>query len=95
MPEMRIKKRIKKRLSVRFGHGALDKIGFTCDVSKEGLFLETQAVYKPGVSLNLELTTRDGSVIQMEGQVRWSKKAPLRLNHTMKSGMGICGLISF
>lgn len=58
-----------------------------CFISR--LLLETRIVYKPGVVLNFELTTRDGAIILIEGQVQWSKRGTLRLNHIMKSGMGV------
>ena len=90
MPNSRFETRHKKRLSVRFGHGALEHIGHTSDVSTQGIFIEARTVYKPGVVLKIELKTRDNEIILIEGEVRWAKKAPARANHLMKSGMGIC-----
>ena len=81
--------RIKKRLTVKFGHDKLEHIGYLVDVSSRGFFVESRIVYKPGVVLKFELSTRDGEIILVEGRVQWSKKGTLRLNHIMKSGMGI------
>ena len=89
MPDSRLERRNKKRLSVKFGYDKLEHTGYTSDVTSHGFFLESRIVYKTGVELNCELTTRDGEVILIEGRVQWSKKGALRLNHIMKSGMGI------
>ena len=51
--------------------------------------MESQIVYKTGVVLNCEITTRGGEKIVIDGRVQWSKKGALRFNHIMKSGMGI------
>ena len=89
MSDSRLEQRSKKRLSVKFGHDKLDHIGYLNDVSSQGFFVESRIVYKPGVVLNCELTTRNGDKILVEGRVQWAKKGALRLNHIMKSGMGI------
>jgi len=89
MPDTRLEIRHKKRLSVRFGHGELEHIGYTSDVSTQGVFIEARTVFRPGVVLNIELKTRDGEITLIEGEVRWAKKAPARANHLMKSGMGV------
>jgi hypothetical protein len=89
MPDTRLEVRLKKRLSVRFGHDGLEHIGYTCDVSTKGLFLEARTVYRPGIVLTIELKTRDGEITLLQGEVRWAKKAPARVSHRLKSGMGI------
>jgi hypothetical protein len=89
MPDTRLEKRNKKRLSVKFGYDKLDHIGYLSDISSQGFFVESRTVYKPGVVLCCELTTRDRAIILIEGRVQWSKKGDPRLNHIMKSGMGI------
>lgn len=89
MADSRLEKRNKKRLTVKFGNGKLEHVGYSSDVSSEGFFVESQAVYKSGAVLNFELTTRSGEVILVEGKVQWSKKGPVRLSHVVKSGMGI------
>lgn len=89
MPDSRLEQRSKKRLSVKFGHDKLDHIGYLSDVSPQGFFVESRIVYKPGVVINCALTTRSEEIILVEGRVQWSKKGSPRLNHIMKSGMGI------
>lgn len=89
MPDLRMEQRNKKRLSVKFGHGQPDHVGYLSDVSSQGFFVESGTVYKPCVVLSFELTTRDRDIIVLEGRVQWSKKGAPRLNHIMQSGMGI------
>lgn len=59
------------------------------DISSQGFFVESGRVYKPGVIINCELTTRNEEKILVECRVKWSKKGSPRLNHIMKSGMVI------
>ncbi len=89
MPDSRLEQRNKKRIAIKFGHDKLEHIGYLSDVSSQGFFVESRIVYKTGVELNCELTTRDGEIILIAGRVQWSKKGALRLNHIMKSGMGV------
>jgi hypothetical protein len=89
LADSRLEQRSKKRMAVKFGHDKLEHIGYLSDVSSQGFFVESRIIYKTGVELNCELTTRDGEIILIEGRVQWSKKGALRLNHIMKSGMGI------
>ena len=89
MSDARLEQRNKKRLPVKFGHDKLEQIGYLSDVSSQGFFVQSRIVYKPGIVLHCELTTRNGEIILVEGRVQWSKKGAPRLNHIIKSGMGI------
>jgi len=89
MADSRLERRNKKRLSVKFGYDKLEHAGYTSDVTSRGFFLESRIVYKTGVELNCELTTRSGEIILIEGRVQWAKKGAMRYNHILKSGMGI------
>jgi hypothetical protein len=89
LPDSRLEQRNKKRLSVKFGYDKLEHIGYLSDVSSQGFFVESRIVYKSGIVLNCELTTRNGETILIEGRVQWSKKGAMRHSHIMKSGMGI------
>ena len=89
MADSRLERRNKKRLSVKFGYDKLEHAGYTSDVTSRGFFLESRIVYKTGVELNCELTTRSGEIILIKGRVQWAKKGAMRHNHIMKSGMGI------
>jgi len=89
LPDSRLEQRSKKRIAVKFGHNKLEHIGYLSDVSSQGFFVESRIVYKTGVELNCELTTRGGETILIEGRVQWAKKGAMRYNHILKSGMGI------
>lgn len=89
MSDSRINERKKKRLSVRFGNGKLENLGYSSDISLQGFFVESRVVYKSGAVMNFEMKTRDDETILIEGKVQWSKKVAPRLNHILKSGMGI------
>lgn len=89
MAEKRREKRHRKRLQVRYGLQDLTKVGFTEDVSEEGVFVKAAAVYPPHTSIRLELTTPDNQSITLEGKVIWARKVPPTLIHKTKGGMGI------
>lgn len=83
-------KRHRKRLSLRFGTERPERIGFTEDISREGLFIKAVSPYPPNTKLKIELTTSDNSIIKIEGVVMWAKKVPVNLmQFVKKGGMGI------
>lgn len=81
--------RSRKRLSVRFGIDQLKHIGYTEDISSQGLFIQTASVLRPGTLLQIRLTTRDDRQVLMEGRVCWAKKVPPQFLRKMKAGMGV------
>jgi hypothetical protein len=87
-PESRIAKRSPKRLQVRFGVEKANKVGFTRNVSKTGLFIQTNLPMPPGTILKIEVAfpTR---TFALRGLVVWAKKVPARLSHLLVCGMGI------
>lgn len=89
MSDTRLEQRKKRRLSVRFGNGKLENHGYSSDISLQGFFVESRVVYKSGGVMNFEIKNRDGEIITLIGKVQWSKKVAPRLNHILKSGMGI------
>ena len=92
MPEKREKdiKRQRKRLTLRFGTERPEKIGFTEDISREGIFIKAVYPYPKNTKLNIELTTPDNNIIKIEGVVMWAKKVPVNLmQFVKKGGMGI------
>ena len=89
MSDARLEQRKKRRLSVRFGNGKLENHGYSSDISLQGFFVESRVVYKSGGVMNFEIKNRDGEIITLIGKVQWSKKVAPRLNHILKSGMGI------
>jgi hypothetical protein len=89
MSDARLEQRKKRRLSVRFGNGKLENHGYSSDISLQGFFVESRVVYKSGGVMNFEIKNRDGEIITLIGKIQWSKKVAPRLNHILKSGMGI------
>ncbi len=88
--EKRDRKRNDKRLYVKFGEASPEKIGFTGDISLDGIFIKSNTVFNPGTTLKIELTLPDKKVLQIVGKVMWAKKVPPSLHRfTKKSGMGI------
>ncbi len=89
MAEKRDKKRHPKRFTLRFGIEEAVRVGFTEDVSREGIFIKTTHYVPPNTRIIVELAVRD-EVVKIEGQVRWQKKVPPNLIHFVKkSGFGI------
>ncbi|MBI3597016.1 MAG: PilZ domain-containing protein [Nitrospirae bacterium] len=88
--EKRGQNRSGKRLFVKFGKEKPDKLGFTEDVSPGGMFIKSNAVFPPGIQLQIELTLPDHRVLLMTGKVMWARQVPPSLlRYAKKSGMGI------
>lgn len=88
MADKRDQRRQRKRISVRFGINRPDKVGFTDDITHEGLFIRSGVVARPGVKLQIELEMPEG-LVALVGEVRWTKKIPPGVLHKLKGGMGI------
>lgn len=90
MPEKRNNKRHLKRLNLMFGTDQPYHVGFTVDISEEGIFLKATKVYPPNTIVTIELSIRNHHVVKFQGQVRWAKTVPPNLIHIIKkAGMGI------
>ena len=90
MTEKRDIRRIKKRISLRFGIGDAVRIAFTEDVSMTGMFIKTPNIAPPNSKVRIEFVLPDGSQVELEARVMWAKKVPQNLFHLVKkSGMGV------
>jgi len=90
MAEKRDIRRHKKRLSVRFGIDAPNRLAYSEDVSAHGLFIKTTNISSPGTCIKIELTLPNNDSVFVEGMVRWAKKVPPQLIHQAKKcGMGV------
>ncbi len=90
MAEKRVMRRIRRRLSLRFGIDAPVRLAFTEDVTDHGMFIKTTNLYPPGARIVIELTLPDETRIKLNGMVRWSKKVPPNMIHLMrKVGFGV------
>lgn len=88
MAEKRWKKRHRKRIALRYGAVVADKVGFTDDVTREGLFIRSGLVAPPGARLLVELAPAEGRIV-LVGEVRWTKKVPATVLHKLRGGMGL------
>ncbi len=88
--EKRDRRRADKRLFVKFGKDTPEKVGFTGDISFNGIFIKSSTVFNPGTTLKIEITLPDKTVVPLQGKVMWAKKVPPSLHRlTKKSGMGV------
>ena len=86
--EKRVQDRAKKRLMVKYGIEKLDKTAFTKNVSATGLCIQTNHVFKPGSTIQLEIHAPD-QVFSIWARVAWAKKVPAQLAHVLECGMGL------
>ena len=83
-------RRIKQRITIRFGLGDAVRMAFTEDVSMTGMFIKTPNIAPPNSIIKIEFTLPEGSIVQVEARVMWAKKVPQNLFHLVKkSGMGV------
>lgn len=90
MAEKRDIRRIKKRISLRFGIDEATRVAFTEDVSMTGMFIKTPNIAPPNSKIKIEFVLPDDTMIEIEARVMWAKKVPQNLFHLVKkSGMGV------
>ncbi len=83
-------RRIRKRLSIRFGIEDASRVAFTEDVSMTGMFIKTPNIVPPNSKIKIEFVLPDGPKVELEARVMWAKKVPQNLFHLVKkSGMGV------
>jgi hypothetical protein len=83
-------KRVAIKLQVNFGEERLDNMGFTDDISANGIFIKTAVVYPSESELGIELILPDGDIVRLKGLVNWSKGvAPNLVWATKDAGMGV------
>lgn len=87
--DKRTHNRAKRRMMVRYGTSTADKTAFTRNVSETGLFLQTNAVFKPGTTIQVQIQFPDQS-FSMWARVIWAKTVPAQLAHILECGMGVC-----
>jgi hypothetical protein len=86
----RVLDRVKKRVTVRYGREAAEKLGFTEDLSPSGIFVKTAHIMPPGSPIRIDFELGGDGLVQVEGMVVWAKKVPPELTRLVKkSGMGV------
>lgn len=90
MAEKRYLKRHRRRFALRFGQDEATRLGFTEDISVEGMFIRTANVYPPGTELKVTLSLPDDVSVTVVGKVMWAKRvAPQMVRLVKKAGFGI------
>jgi PilZ domain len=90
MEEARDTKRLRKRLTMKFGIEQPSRVAFTEDISLQGLCIRTAMVYPPGSRLRMDLNLPDGGTASIAGVVMWAKKVPPNMVRLVKKcGMGV------
>jgi hypothetical protein len=90
MAEKRDIRRIRKRITLRFGIDDAARVAFTEDVSMTGMFIKTANVVLPNTKIIIEFDLPEGSSVALVARVMWAKKVPQNLFHlAKKSGMGV------
>jgi hypothetical protein len=73
---------------VKYGAEKADRTAFTKNISGTGLRLQTNHVFKPGTTIQIEIHMPD-QVVNMWARVVWAKKVPPQLAHVLECGMGL------
>lgn len=90
MADKRDIRRIKKRISIRFGLDDAARVAFTEDISMTGMFIKTPNIIPPNSKILIEFDLPDGARVVVDARVMWAKKVPANLFHLVKkSGMGV------
>jgi Tfp pilus assembly protein PilZ len=90
MAEKRYLKRHRRRFALRFGQDEATRLGFTEDISKEGLFIRTANTYTPGTVLTVTILLPHETFITLKGKVVWAKSVPQHLARLVKkAGLGL------
>jgi len=88
--EKRKEKRHKRRRQLRFGIEDVTTMGFTDDVTTEGMFIRSAVVHPVGTLIAINLTMPNSEEVVLEGTVQWSIRIPpIMLRQGKKGGMGI------
>jgi hypothetical protein len=80
--------RVRTRLRVRYGIGAIDRESFAESISAGGLYIATNDVFKVGTRLVLRIEFPERAVCH-SGEVTWAIHVPDHLQDRMVCGMGV------
>ncbi len=82
--------RYKKRMSCKVRLGQKDHSGIVLDVSRKGLFVQTNATARVGERVEVILSQPEhGDAITLGAAVRWQRRAPAHLRTVVHSGLGL------
>ncbi len=80
--------RARRRVMVKYGLSTAEKTAFTKNLSETGLFIQTNAVFKPGTTIHVAIQFPQDTV-SMWAEVVWAKVVPPALAHVLECGMGV------
>jgi len=81
--------RTRRRLEVRYGDGrGTVLMGYSGNLSANGMMVRTPRVFPPGTILTLELRFAKGRVA-LKGRVMWAREGPMAWVQMGRVGMGI------
>ncbi len=90
MTEKRRDIRKNRRLELRFGTDEPKKLAFSVDITRQGFFIQSSAVFPPGTRLIVVMNMGHGQQVGMEVRVQWAKRVPPQLVRAVKkAGMGV------
>jgi len=90
--EKRHRKRVPKRLNVRFGEAELTSTGFTRDISPDGAFIAAGILPAIGKRVHLQVLVSATRSLFFEGVVRRHKMVPPSLRTVEAAGFGVAFL---
>jgi hypothetical protein len=89
MMDHRTYDRMHKRLRVQFETNDLKGIAITSDISPTGCQLHASAALKPGSRIRGMIVLADGSHVNFEADVRWSRHVTWALGQQMPNSVGV------
>lgn len=88
--EKRYINRQRRRFALRFGDNEPTRLGFSEDISLDGLFIKTTYVYPPGTTLIVTISLPDDISVTVKGKVMWAKRVPPQMARLVKkAGFGL------
>ena len=90
MPNDRTYERHIKSLKLKFGESTPTSLGFTKDISPEGLFIKTSRPLDPGTKILVEISTPNDQMVSLVGYVIWNNKEHAAVaTFSIIAGMGV------
>ncbi len=86
--ERRREERFKRRFLIKYGVSFPEKIGFSKDISKNGIYITTNNPLKPETILEVKIDTGKENYT-LKGKIVRSIRYTGRLGNYMQSGMGV------
>jgi hypothetical protein len=89
MAEKRRHGRKKRRFLIEIETSGAVSIGFTYDMSPEGVFIRSVRIPPPGSVVTVRLSLPDGKRVALRGRVQRSYRAPTAMSRIVPSGFGL------